>query len=222
MKKLHWGILSTAKIGREKVIPAMQKSKLCEVQAIASANKERLEAEAKRLGIPKTYDSYEALLNDPEIDAVYIPLPNNLHVPWALKALEVNKHVLCEKPIALSAAEATELLKASRKKPQIKIMEAFMYRFHPQWQKAKKLVDEGRVGELRCVQSFFSYFNIDPNNIRNRIEVGGGAMMDIGCYCISFARYLFGKEPVRVFGTVEFDPVLKTDRFASGILEFDK
>ena len=221
MKKLHWGILSTAKIGREKVIPALQKSRLCQVQAIASSNKERLEAEAKRLGIPKTYDSYEALLNDPDIDAVYIPLPNHLHVPWALKALKAGKHILCEKPIALSADEAQELLEASKKKPEIKLMEAFMYRFHPQWIKAKQLVDEGRIGELRCVQSFFSYFNIDPANIRNRKEVGGGAMMDIGCYCVSFARYLFGKEPKRVFATVEYDPVLKTDRLASGILEFD-
>ncbi|MFL5811871.1 MAG: Gfo/Idh/MocA family protein, partial [Flavisolibacter sp.] len=221
MKKLRFGILSTAKIGREKVIPAFQKSMLCEVQAIASSNKDRLEAEAMRLGIPKTYDSYDGLLNDPDIDAVYIPLPNHLHVPWALKALRANKHVLCEKPIAISAAEAKQLLEASGKKPEMKIMEAFMYRFHPQWKKAKQLVDEGRVGDLRYVQSFFSYFNIDPNNIRNRIEVGGGAMMDIGCYCISFARYVFGKEPKRVFGTVEFDPVLKTDRLASGILDFE-
>src|SRR5215204_6364255 len=220
MKKVRWGILSTAKIGREKVIPALQKGEFCEVVAIASSNRERLEAEAARLHIPVVYHSYEDLLKDPQIDAVYIPLPNHLHVPWTLKAMAANKHVLCEKPIALSSAEALELLRACNQKPHLKIMEAFMYRFHPQWVHVKKLVDNGKIGELRTIQSFFSYYNVDPNNIRNGSEVGGGVMMDIGCYCISFARYLFNKEPDKVLGIIDYDPALKTDRLASGILDF--
>src|SRR5215207_7980806 len=198
MKKIRWGILSTAKIGREKVIPALQKGQFCEVVAIASPNRQRLHEEADRLSIPVRYDSYEELLKDTTIDAVYIPLPNHLHVPWTLKAMEANKHVLCEKPIGLSSAEALKLLEASEQKPHLKIMEAFMYRFHPQWINAKQLVEKGEIGELRTVQSFFSYYNRDPNNIRNKKEAGGGVMMDIGCYCISFARFLFDTEPERV------------------------
>jgi predicted dehydrogenase len=220
MNKVRWGILSTAKIGREKVIPAMQAGEFCDVVAIASRNKEQADTEAKRLGIPKVYGSYEELLNDADIDAVYIPLPNNMHVPWAIKAMEAGKHVLCEKPIGLSTDEARQLLEASQLKPHLKVMEAFMYRFHPQWIQAKKLVDEGKVGELRTIQCFFSYYNIDPNNIRNIKEVGGGGMMDIGCYCISQSRFIFDKEPARVFGIAEFDAVSGTDKIASGILDF--
>ncbi|MDP4265059.1 MAG: Gfo/Idh/MocA family oxidoreductase [Bacteroidota bacterium] len=220
MKKVRWGILSTAKIGREKVIPAMQAGKLCEVVALASRNKERGKLMADSLKIPVVYGSYDELLSDPEVDAVYIPLPNHLHVEWAIRSLQAGKHVLCEKPIGLSYGEAEQLLRAARQKPQLKIMEAFMYRFHPQWQQAKKMVNEGKVGELKTVQSFFSYYNTDPGNIRNQKEAGGGGMMDIGCYCISQSRFLFGKEPVSVSGMVEYDPVLKTDRVASGILDF--
>jgi predicted dehydrogenase len=220
MKKVRWGILSTAKIGREKVIPAMQASELCEIIALASTNKERAKAEASRLHISKVYDSYESLLRDPEIDAVYIPLPNHLHIEWAIKSVEANKHVLCEKPIGMSSTEALQLQKAASAKPHLKVMEAFMYRFHPQWQHAKKLVKEGAIGELKTIQTFFSYYNVDPQNIRNQKEAGGGGMMDIGCYCISVARFIFEKEPERVFGTVEFDPNLQTDRLASGILDF--
>jgi predicted dehydrogenase len=220
MKKVRWGILSTAKIGREKVIPALQKGEFCEIVAIASPNQQRLREEADRLSIPVRYDSYEELLNDNSIDAVYIPLPNHLHVPWALKAMEANKHVLCEKPIGLTSAEAMQLTEASKQKPHLKIMEAFMYRFHPQWIKIKALVDEGKIGKLGTVQSFFSYYNTDPGNIRNRKEVGGGVMMDIGCYCLSFARFLFGQEPEQVFATVDIDKEFGTDRMASGILQF--
>lgn len=220
MEKVRWGILSTSKIGREKVIPALQKGKFCEVVAIASPNKQRLQEEATRLSIPVQYDSHDELLKDPAIDAVYIPLPNHLHIPWALKALEANKHVLCEKPIGLSSAEARQLLEAAKQKPQLKIMEAFMYRFHPQWVQAKKLITEGKIGELRTVQSHFSYYNTDPGNIRNRREAGGGVMMDIGCYCVSFARYLFEGEPARVLGMVDYDPEFQVDRMASGILDF--
>jgi predicted dehydrogenase len=220
MKKVRWGILSTAKIGREKVIPAIQQGEFCEVVAIVSRDKSAAEAEAVRLNIPTAYGSYEELLNDENIDAVYIPLPNHMHVEWAVRSLEANKHVLCEKPIGLTSAEALQLREAADKKPHLKIMEAFMYRFHPQWQHAKKLVSEGVIGELRTIQSFFSYYNVDPNNIRNKKEAGGGGLMDIGCYCISLSRFLFDKEPVKVFGAVEFDPELQTDRMASGVMDF--
>jgi predicted dehydrogenase len=220
MRKVRWGILSTAKIAREKVIPAMQKGEYCEVVAIASRNEEQAQSVAKLLNIPKGYSSYEELLNDSSIEAIYIPLPNHLHVEWAIKALNAGKHVLCEKPIAFSSSEAGRLLKVSGENPQLKVMEAFMYRFHPQWLYVKKLVDNGRIGELKTIQSFFSYYNVDMNNIRNRKDAAGGAMMDIGCYCISWSRLLFGKEPERVLGIVEYDPQSQTDRLSSGILQF--
>jgi predicted dehydrogenase len=220
MNKVRWGILSTAKIGREKVIPAMQAGEFCEIVAIASPNKDRATAESIRLNIPKLYGSYDQLLADPEVDAVYIPLPNHMHVEWSIKALETGKHVLCEKPIGMSSMEAEKLLKFAKQNPRLKVMEAFMYRFHPQWERSKKLVLDGAIGELKTIQTFFSYHNVDPNNIRNQKDVGGGGMMDIGCYCISVARFIFGREPEKVFGTVEFDPVLQTDRLASGILDF--
>lgn len=220
MQKVRWGILSTARIGREKVIPAMQEGRLCEVLAIASRNKEQVSIAAAQLNIPKAYGSYEELLADTEIDAVYIPLPNHLHVEWAIRCLQAGKHVLCEKPIGLSSAEATQLITVSKQFPHLKIMEAFMYRFHPQWQFVKKAVDDGIAGEIKTIQSFFSYYNVDPSNIRNQKEAGGGGLMDIGCYCISIARFILGKEPLKVLGSVDYDPVLKTDRLASGILDF--
>jgi predicted dehydrogenase len=218
--KVRWGILSTAKIGREKVIPAMQAGKYSEIIAIASRDKETARAEGIRLGIANVYGSYNDLLADPKVDAVYIPLPNHMHVEWAIRSLEAGKHVLCEKPIALSVAEARQLLLAGQNHPNLRLMEAFMYRFHPQWQYAKRLVQDGKIGELRTIQSFFSYYNTDPKNIRNQVEAGGGAMMDIGCYCVSLARFIFEKEPLKVFGNVEYDPVLRTDIMASGIMDF--
>ena len=220
MKKIRWGVLSTARIGTEKVIPAMQLGEYCTITAIASRQLEKAQAAARRLGIEKTYGSYEELLADPDVDAVYLPLPNHLHVPWAIKALKAGKHVLCEKPIGLNTAETQELLEASRKFPRLKVMEAFMYRHHPQWQWAKKRVSEGKIGELRTIQSFFSYYNSDPNNIRNKADIGGGGLMDIGCYCISLSRFIFGAEPRRVCGIMEEDPNMKVDRLTSAILEF--
>jgi predicted dehydrogenase len=220
MNKLRWGVLSTAKIGLEKVIPAMQAAKYCEVAAIASRHLENAQAAAKKLGIPKAYGSYEELLTDKEIEAIYNPLPNHLHVSWSIKCLEAGKHVLCEKPIGISSQEAEQLLAASQKHPQLKIMEAFMYRLHPQWQLALKLVRDGQIGELRTIQSFFSYYNVNPANIRNIQAVGGGGMMDIGCYCISQSRFIFNKEPRRVMGQVEYDAAFGTDRLAYGSLDF--
>ncbi len=220
MRKISWGILSTAKIGVQKVIPAMQAGMYSQVTAIASRDLTKAQEVAQSLGIAKAYGAYEALLADPEIEAVYIPLPNHMHVPWSIKALVAGKHVLCEKPIGLSAAEGQQLLEAARKYPKLKVMEAFMYRHHPQWLKAKQLVTEGKIGELRTIQSFFSYFNNDPANIRNSPEIGGGGLMDIGCYCISLSRFLFEAEPKHVAGMVEYDPDLKVDRLAHGLLDF--
>ena len=220
MKKIRWGVLSTAKIGTEKVIPAMQKGEYSAVTAIASRQLDNAQAAAKKLGIEKAYGSYEALLAAPDVDAVYIPLPNHLHVPWSIKALEAGKHVLCEKPIGLSAAQAQELVNAAQKFPRLKIMEAFMYRHHPQWQLARQWVDAGKIGTLQTIQTFFSYYNTDPANIRNMADIGGGGLMDIGCYCISLSRFIFNAEPKRVCGLIDYDPNFNTDRLTSGILEF--
>jgi len=220
MRKIRWGVLSTAKIGTEKVIPAMQLGEYCEVTGIASRKRETALTAARQLGIPRAYGSYEELLANPDIEAVYIPLPNTLHVPWSIRALEAGKHVLCEKPIGLSAAEAEELLEAAKKQPKLKVMEAFMYRHHPQWQRARQIVVEGEIGELRTIQSFFSYYNVDPSNIRNMADMGGGGLMDIGCYCISLSRFIFGAEPERVHGIIEYDPQFRVDRLVSGIMDF--
>lgn len=222
MSKVRWGIISTAKIGMEKVIPAMQQSQYCDITAIASRDLNKAKSAAEKLGIPKAYGSYEELFQDPEIDAVYNPTPNHLHVPLSIQALEAGKHVLCEKPIGLSAAEGQSLVDVGKKHPQLKLMEAFMYRHHPQWLKAKELINEGEIGDLRTIQSFFSYFNADPNNVRNQSDIGGGGLMDIGCYNISLSRHIFNEEPKRVCGIVEFDPKFKTDRLASGMMEFSK
>ena len=220
MKKVRWGVLSTAKIGVEKVIPAMQQGMYCDMAAIASRNLEKGQLAAQRLGIPRAYGSYEDLLADPDIDAVYIPLPNQLHVPWSIKSLNAGKHVLCEKPIGLTAVEAQALLDTARERPHLKVMEAFMYRFHPQWQKARQFIVEGKLGRVKTIQSFFSYYNVDAGNIRNMADSGGGGLMDIGCYCISLSRFIFGGEPRRVWGVMDHDPVFKTDRLTSGVLDF--
>jgi predicted dehydrogenase len=218
--KLRWGVLSTAKIGLRKVIPGMLQGEHCEMVGIASRDLGKARVVATELGLPKAYGSYEELLADPGIEAVYIPLPNHLHVPWSIRALEAGKHVLCEKPIGLSSAEAEELLAASGRHPHLKVMEAFMYRHHPQWQRAKQLAREGYIGDLKTIQTLFSYYNDDPANIRNMADIGGGGLMDIGCYCISLSRFIFDAEPQRVLGILEYDPVFKTDRLASGMMDF--
>jgi predicted dehydrogenase len=220
MKKVRWGILSTANIAVKKVIPAMQRGLYTEVVAIASRDLEKARSTAKALRIPRAYGSYEELLADPEIEAVYNPLPNHLHVPWSIRALKAGKHVLCEKPIAMTTTEARLLAAAAEKHRHLKVMEAFMYRNHPQWLLAVRLVRNGKIGTLKTIQSFFSYHNTDLGNVRNIPEFGGGGLMDIGCYCISLSRLLFNAEPKRVFGLLEIDPVFKVDRMASGILDF--
>ena len=218
-KKIRWGVLSTASIGVRKVLPAMQKGEYSSVVAIASRNLGKAKDTAAKLGIPTAYGSYEELIADRHVDAIYNPLPNQLHVPWTIKAAEAGKHVLCEKPISLTAAEAESLLRV-RERTSVKIGEAFMIRSHPQWLRTKALIDEGRIGELRCVMGCFSYFNVDPANIRNHVESGGGALYDIGCYCIQASRYAFGAEPIRVVGCIDRDPKMRTDRLTSAILEF--
>jgi predicted dehydrogenase len=220
MKKVRWGVLSTANIGMQKVLPAMQRGELCEIVAIASRDDATAQAAATKLGIPKVYGSYEALLADPEIDAIYNPLPNHLHVPWSIRAMQAGKHVLCEKPIGLSAAEGQELIAVAAQFPHLKVMEAFMYRHHPQWQRAREIVVSGGIGDVKTIQSFFSYYNDDPTNIRNRADIGGGGLMDIGCYNISLSRFIFNAEPERVLGIIEYDPQFGTDRLTSGILDF--
>jgi predicted dehydrogenase len=219
MTRLRWGVLGVAGIGTKKVIPAMQKGDLTTVTAIASRDLARAQAVAPGLGIQKAYGSYEELLADPEIDAVYNPLPNHLHVPWTIRAAEAGKHVLCEKPIALSSVEARTVLDV-RDRTGVKIQEAFMVRTHPQWLAARTLVTEGRIGDLRAMLGAFSYFNDDPSNIRNVPAFGGGALMDIGCYLINTSRFMTGREPERVVGAVERDPKFGTDRVTSMLLDF--
>lgn len=217
MKPVVWGVLSTAKIGTEKVIPEMLASPLVELRGIASRSLPSAQAAAGALGIPQAYGSYEALLADPAIEAIYNPLPNHLHVPLTLQAAAAGKHVLCEKPFALSADEALTVQAAATR---VHIEEAFMVRHHPQWQRARELVRAGRIGTPRAVQVFFSYFNDDGANIRNQAAIGGGALYDIGCYAVLAGRHLFEAEPRRVVALVDRDPVLGVDRTTSALLDF--
>jgi predicted dehydrogenase len=218
-QKIRWGVLGVAKIATVKVIPAIQRGTLSEVVAIASRDRLKAAAAAEQLGIAKSYGSYESLLADPDVDAIYNPLPNHLHVPWSIRAAEAGKHVLCEKPIAISVAECRTLIEA-RDRTGVCVGEAFMVRTHPQWLRARELVRSGAIGDLVSVAAAFSYTNRDPNNIRNVPEYGGGALMDIGCYPIQISRFLFGAEPVHVSGIVQRDPDFGTDRLTSAVLEF--
>ncbi len=218
-RELRWGILSTASIGTRKVIPAIQRAERCRVVALASRDAGRAAAAAHSLGIPKAHSSYEDLLTDPEVDAVYVPLPNHLHAEWTIAAAKAGKHVLCEKPLALTASDAQRMADACRAAGVV-LMEGFMYRFHPSWKAVCELVASHRIGELRAVQSWFSYFNDDPADIRNVLEFGGGALFDIGCYSVNLSRMLFGGEPVAVQASLVRDPDLGIDVLTSGILEF--
>jgi predicted dehydrogenase len=216
---VRWGVISTANIGTAKVLPGMMKSKEIEIHAIASRTLPTARRWAKKLGIPVAYGSYEDMLNDPDIEAVYNPLPNHLHVPLTLAAAAKGKHVLCEKPIALTAEEAKTLRAPGRK---VHIAEAFMVRHHPQWLKARELAQSGRLGTLRAIQSLFSYYNVDPKNVRNIADIGGGAIYDIGCYPVVTARFIFGAEPVRCMAVIDRDPKFRTDRLASAVVDFGK
>lgn len=216
-EKIRWGVISSARIATEKVIPAIQRSRRGVVEAIASRSEARAKDVADRHGIPRAYGSYAALLEDPGIDAIYNPLPNHLHIEWTIAALRAGKHVLCEKPLGMNAADVERL---NGVRPDLHLMEAFMVRYHPQWLRAGELVRSGRIGELRAVQVFFSFFNRDARNIRNMPEAGGGSLMDIGCYGIVSGRLLFETEPKRVVALLDRDPDFLTDRLASVIADF--
>ncbi|MDR3496593.1 MAG: Gfo/Idh/MocA family oxidoreductase [Ancalomicrobiaceae bacterium] len=216
---VSWGVLSTANIGMQKVVPAMLRGQVVRVDAIASRDAAKARAAAKQLGIAKAYGSYEELLADPEIEAIYNPLPNHLHVAWTIKALEAGKHVLCEKPIGMNAEEAKALIAARDKSGKI-VAEAFMVRHHPQWQRARSHVQAGRIGQVRAVHTAFCYYNDDENNVRNQADIGGGGLLDIGCYAVTTARYIFGGEPERAIGLIDRDPKFGTDRLTSGIVAF--
>ena len=219
MTKVKWGVISTANIGVAKVLPGMLKSNEIEIVAISSRNLKSAQSWAAKLGIKKAYGSYEEMLADPEIECVYNPLPNHLHVPLTLAAAKHGKHVLCEKPIAITAKEAAKLKKAPRK---ILISEAFMVRHALQWLDAKRRVEAGEIGEVRAIQVMFSYFNADPKNVRNDAKIGGGGLLDIGCYPIAVSRFIFGTEPKRVAATIDRDPKFKTDRLVGGLADFGK
>ncbi len=217
---LRWGILSTARIAQNHVVPALHAAQGHEVVAVGSRNLDTATAWAQANNIGTAHGSYEDLLADPAVDAIYNPLPNHLHVDWSIAALEAGKHVLCEKPLGLDANDAARLRDAAAAHPDLVVMEAFMYRFHPQWVAVRSAIDAGRIGELRSVQTFFSYFNTDPANVRHNPAWGGGALLDIGCYPISQARWLFDRQPERVMGMLELDPQFGTDRLASALLDF--
>jgi predicted dehydrogenase len=218
-RKVRWGILGVAGIAIRRVIPAMRACQECEIAAMASRDLAKATNAARQCGIPRAYGSYEELLDDPEIDVIYNPLPNHLHVPWSIRAAEAGKHVLCEKPIGLNAAEARQLIDA-RDRARVKIGEAFMVRTHPRWLRVREIIREGRLGELRVVTGWIGYFNRDPRDLRNILEYGGGALLDIGCYPVTLARFVFEQEPERVSALIERDPHMRTDRMTSAMLEF--
>lgn len=216
---MSWGVLGAARIATEKVIPAMQRSELSRVDAIASRNPERAAAAAGRLSIPTAYGSYEELLADPSVEAVYIPLPNHLHAEWTVAAAEAGKHVLCEKPLALTATQAREMVDTCQREG-VQLMEAFMYRLHPLWVEVRRLIAAGAIGELRAIQAVFGFHNVDAANIRNIPEFGGGALYDIGCYPVNVARWLFGTEPTEVRSVIRRDADFGTDVITSALLDF--
>ena len=222
MTTLRWGILSTANIATEKVIPGIRRAARNEIVAIASRDGETARRVADRLSIPRAHGSYEALLADPDVDAVYIPLPNHLHAEWSIAAARAGKHVLCEKPLALTAADAERMIEAAEA-AGVHLMEAFMYRHHPSWVAVRELVASGRIGTLTAVQSWFGFHNDDAANIRNIRDFGGGALYDVGCYCVNLSRMLFGGEPVRVEGAVVRDGAAGdgVDILTTGLLEFE-
>jgi predicted dehydrogenase len=218
-ERVRWGVLGCAAIAVNKVIPALQRSELCQVTAIASRDAPRAAAAAAELGIARHFGGYQELLDDADVEAVYIPLPNHLHAPWTLRAAAAGKHVLCEKPLAMSSAEAREMVDGCAT-AGVALMEAFMYRLHPLWITVRELIRDGAIGDLEAIQAFFSYRNVDPLNIRNVMEYGGGALMDIGCYPVNVARMLFDAEPITVAGAVRRDPRFDTDALTSAVLDF--
>jgi len=220
-KKLKWGVLGNSKIARTWLIPSIQSSASSEVLAVGTRNPGRAADELAAYGISKFYNSYETLLQDPEVEVIYNPLPNHLHREWSIKALEAGKHVLCEKPIGLSLADAKQLFEAAAHFPHLKLMEAFMYRFHPQWAQVKDIIASGSLGNINNVHAVFTYCNLDPGNVRNIKDIGGGALLDVGCYCISVARLIYGEAPTEVFADMDLDPRSGVDRLTLGTMRFN-
>lgn len=218
-KKLRWGILSTANIGRVAVAPAIQTSINGRLLAVASRAEHKAQVFAKALGIPRAYGSYEALLADPELDAVYLPLPNSLHKEWSIRAAEAGKHILCEKPLALSAGECLEMDAAARAN-NVQLMEAFMYRFHPRTEKALEMIRSGALGRLETIEASFTFRLRSPDNIRYSAELGGGALMDVGCYCVNWIRTAAAAQPVEAGAWANWAET-GVDRTLTGMLRFE-
>jgi len=220
MKAVKLGVLGVSGHFIKRTVLPLKKSSKVELFAIASRDENKAASTAKKFDIPKSYGSYESLLNDPEVEMVYIPLPNHLHAKWIKASADAGKHILCEKPIAMSAGEAEDAIAYASSKGVL-VMEAFMYRFQPQWIRAREIAQVGEIGSLVSIETFFSYHNPDPSNIRNIAEYGGGALMDIGCYAVSVPRFIFGAEPVRAISLIAYDDVFKTDKHVSAILDFN-
>ncbi len=218
MKTYQWGILSTANIGRKAMIPALLESSMAEVLAVASRDEEKAKNFADELDIPRAYGDYQALLADPAIDAVYIPLPNHLHREWAVRAAEAGKHVLCEKPLALDPSECRQMIAAAEAN-KVQLTEAFMYRYHPRILASREMIHSGAIGKVRTIESAFTFRLSDLNNIRYQPEMGGGALMDVGCYCINVSRLLAGREPVTAQARAYWAPT-GVDAQLAGMLDF--
>ncbi len=221
MKPVTWGVLSVSSHYVSRINTNVRKSPLNVLQAIASRSPDKAKAAAARLGIPRAYGSYAELLADKDVEAVYIPLPNRFHAEWVKKAADAGKHVLCEKPFAMSAEEARETFDYAQRKGVL-VMESLMYRFHPQWIRAAEIARGGDLGEIHAVNTFFSYMITDPSNVRNRLDIGGGGLRDVGSYAVSAARFLLDAEPTRVLGLLHRDPTLRTDTITTGVLDFGK
>ena len=219
MKSVQWGVLGVSGHYRLRCSAPLRRAQGMEMRGVASRSLDRARAAAAEFGMPEAYGSYEDLLKDPAIDAVYIPLPNHMHLEWIKKSADAGKHILCEKPLGLNAAEVQEAIDYTTKKGVL-LMEAFMYRLHPQWVTARELGEIGEIGAVNAVQGHFFYNNQDPDNIRNRSDAGGGGILDIGCYAVSSARFMVGREPERVVSAIDWDRSFGTDRLASGILDF--
>jgi predicted dehydrogenase len=221
MEKIKFGVLSTAQIGINHVIPAIIKSKNCELAAIASRRIQKAEKAGRQFDINTFYSNYDELLKDKNIDAVYIPLPNHLHTDWSLKALKAGKHVLCEKPFSLNSKDGQKVINFLKKPSKLVFMEAFMYGFHKQWSKARELLCDGKIGDIIDVKSTFTYFNNDPDNIRNKYLEGGGGLLDVGCYCINVTRMIYNEEPEMVFGKIKYDSGFGVDVYVKGMMKFN-
>ncbi len=219
MQPLQLGILGVSNFFRKRIAIPIPTSPVIDMVALASRSEEKARQAAQEYGVARAYGSYDALLNDPQVDAVYISLPNHLHAEWIKRAADAGKHVLCEKPLALDAAEAQDCLDYAAERG-VTVMEAFMYRLHPQWLHVRNIIRQQEIGSIHLVESFFGYNNTDPSNIRNQPDTGGGALLDVGCYAVSASRFLTGSEPQRVISLAQVDANFGTDVLFTGMLDF--